>query len=193
MPRTPSTGPTFVGADDPRRLDPAFWLEPQPGEPVLHARLRQAAEIEARKAKPKRRRPTAQPPVERIGNPATFPELIPRRPYAADAFELGVYRRSRDVPLGMRNVQINSETSAGWLTFDVDRPDAWNAADEARLPEPTYCAVNPITGPWRTLADLKSLTNHKKGLFDIAVSVKRNVLSNLGQDVEVPKVPLSKV
>jgi hypothetical protein len=72
--------------------------------------------------------------------------LIPRRPLATDDFASGLYRRPREVALAMRHIQVNAERWVGWLNFDLDRPAAWDAANDAGIPEPTFVAVNPANG-----------------------------------------------
>jgi hypothetical protein len=83
--------------------------------------------------------------IERGDEPIyrVFPNLIPTRPYCADDYTCGVKIRSRPQALEHRHVQFNRPCSIDWLGFDVDRPGAWCAWDDAGLPAPNVISVNP--------------------------------------------------
>lgn len=73
-------------------------------------------------------------------------QRLPQFPHCADRFDLGVYRRSRDHALGFRHVEINPPGRVSWLAFDIDRPNAYEAAEDADLAQPNALIVNPANG-----------------------------------------------
>jgi hypothetical protein len=49
--------------------------------------------------------------------------------------------RRRVAALKRRHVQFNLPNSYDWLSFDVDRNEAYRAAEDANLPAPTIISV----------------------------------------------------
>jgi len=74
-----------------------------------------------------------------------FSDLVPAKPYCTN--EMGPLQiRSRDIALRYRHIQVNGPLSFRWMTFDVDRSDAYRAADDANVRPPNFIAVNPFNG-----------------------------------------------
>jgi hypothetical protein len=71
---------------------------------------------------------------------------LPRRPFAANDYEQGVYRRSPRDALASRHLQLNVPGSIGVLLFDVDHECAAFVWEQVGLPEPSWIAINPKNG-----------------------------------------------
>jgi hypothetical protein len=84
-----------------------------------------------------------------------FPFLVPPKPYCADGVPGFLKIRSRPQALKRRLIQLNSNRVLTWLVFDIDRPEAYFAPDDANLPPPNYVAVNPENGHSHTAYLLK--------------------------------------
>lgn len=77
----------------------------------------------------------AAPALER------FIEHLPKKPYCSDDLDSGLVIRARDHALKRRYVQVNQRL-VFYLVFDIDRPGAAFAANDAWLPAPTLTIVN---------------------------------------------------
>jgi len=55
-------------------------------------------------------------------------------------------RMEREAAVKFPIIQHNRSTVKHWLVFDIDLPDAYFAAEEARLPDPNFIAVNRDNG-----------------------------------------------
>jgi len=75
-----------------------------------------------------------------------FPRRIPRRPFATDCPGPGLHRMSPLEAIKRRHLQVNPPNLRFWLLFDIDKPDAAMAWDDAGLPEPAWTAQNPANG-----------------------------------------------
>jgi hypothetical protein len=74
-----------------------------------------------------------------------FSRFVPDKPYCTN--HLGrLVIRSRQVALQYRHIQLNGPMEFRWMTFDVDRAAAYEAADVANLKPPHFVAVNPSNG-----------------------------------------------
>lgn len=73
-------------------------------------------------------------------------ERWPRRPYCADDLEAGVKIRSLSQALKRQYIQANPPHLRVWSIFDVDRPGAALAWDDAGLPPPSWAATNKENG-----------------------------------------------
>ncbi len=71
---------------------------------------------------------------------------LPRRPFAADDYEDGVYRTSPRDALASRHIELNIPGSLGVLLFDVDHECAAFVWEQVGLPEPSWIAINPKNG-----------------------------------------------
>lgn len=71
---------------------------------------------------------------------------LPRRPYCTDDLEHGLRIRRLEQALGRAHIQVNPPTVKLWLVFDIDRPGAAHAWEDAGLPMPTWTAINPANG-----------------------------------------------
>lgn len=70
----------------------------------------------------------------------------PTRPYASDNLSHGVWRCSLEEAMQLPYIQHNPARRIWALIFDVDRPGAVFAWDEAGLPPPTWTAMTPESG-----------------------------------------------
>lgn len=74
-------------------------------------------------------------------------DRLARRPYCSDDPSLtGVRIRSQAQALAHSHIQPNSPGLCWRLVFDVDRPGALFAADDANVAPPNWIAVNPKNG-----------------------------------------------
>jgi len=76
----------------------------------------------------------------------SFRDFLPHKPYCTDDPATGVRPRALDIALKRRLIQPNNPAQVHWLTYDIDRPDAYFAAYDGNLPEPTFIAANPANG-----------------------------------------------
>ena len=80
--------------------------------------------------------------LELFGGTARFP----RRPYCTDNLADGLRIRSLPHAMRRRYIQVNPPHLRFWMLFDLDRPGAALAWDDALLPEPAWSATNPANG-----------------------------------------------
>ena len=73
-------------------------------------------------------------------------EQLPYRPYCSDDLGFGLKIRARDTALKKRLIQLNPPGKIAFLVFDVDRPGAAFAWEDANLPPPAWAATNPENG-----------------------------------------------
>jgi hypothetical protein len=76
-----------------------------------------------------------------------FPLYVPPRPYASDDVKsFGMKAMGKKAALKKSLIQLNGPTVQTWLSFDVDRRDAYKAAESAGLPTPNFTSVNMSNG-----------------------------------------------
>ncbi len=73
-------------------------------------------------------------------------DRLPRRPWCSRDLEYGVQVRSLAQALTRPYVQINRPHLRVWSIFDIDRPGAAVAWEDAGLPPPSWAAVNRENG-----------------------------------------------
>jgi hypothetical protein len=73
-------------------------------------------------------------------------DRLPRRPYCADDLEDGLRIRSLKQAISKPYIQINPPHLRVWSIYDVDRPGAALAWEDAMLPPPAWAAVNRENG-----------------------------------------------
>ena len=73
-------------------------------------------------------------------------DRLPRRPYCADDLSEGLRIRSLAQALTKPYLQVNPPHLRVWSIFDVDRPGAALAWEDAGLPPPAWAAVNRENG-----------------------------------------------
>jgi hypothetical protein len=71
---------------------------------------------------------------------------IPAWPLCCDFYTDGAFRRPRPRALTRRHVQFNTDTMLGWLVFDVDREDSFEAWERANVHPPNLYVQNPDNG-----------------------------------------------
>lgn len=84
-------------------------------------------------------------------NPALLaqfgPHRLAHRPYCSnDLHRHGVYRLSPEKALTHTHIQANSKALRWRIVFDIDRPGALFAAEDANVAPPNWIAVNPRNG-----------------------------------------------
>lgn len=71
-------------------------------------------------------------------------ERLPRKPYCSD--DKGAFNvRPLLTALEFSYIQINAPGIKWWMVFDIDRPKAFDAWEDAGLPPPAWVATNPTT------------------------------------------------
>lgn len=75
-----------------------------------------------------------------------FLETIPDRPRCSDNLQYGLQVRGKEQASKMRLIQPNSPMVKKWLTFDIDRDDAYFAFEQRDVPVPNFIAVNKSNG-----------------------------------------------
>ncbi len=73
---------------------------------------------------------------------------LPRTPYCTDSLEQGIYQTARREALQKKYLQLNPAQWVAFLVFDIDRPMAVLAHEDAPtpLPPPNFAAVNDANG-----------------------------------------------
>lgn len=133
------------GSHDPRYFDLSYFPLAKPGQTWFEAREEQVRAINQR-LRQCHIKDSSRVAGSRQGGAAAFPALIPPRPYCADIFDHGLKIRPREYALRYRHVQFNGPNMIDWLSFDVDKVDAYRAAEDASLPSPTVISINPANG-----------------------------------------------
>lgn len=72
-----------------------------------------------------------------------FQSRLPKKPYCSDDLGQGLLIRSATTAVQRRYIQPNPPALQAWLVFDVDRPGAAMAWEDADLPPPMWTAANP--------------------------------------------------
>lgn len=70
----------------------------------------------------------------------------PTKPYCSADLRYGVRIRSLATAARLPYIQANRPGVCAWLIFDIDRPKAALAWEEAGLPAPTWMTINPENG-----------------------------------------------
>lgn len=74
---------------------------------------------------------------------ATFKDRLPHRPYCTNDFSQGLRIRPAEQALEYLYIQHNPPVCRAWLTYDIDRPGAIYAAQDAGLPHPSMLVESP--------------------------------------------------
>jgi hypothetical protein len=74
------------------------------------------------------------------------PSRWPKRPYCTDDLETGLRIRSLSAALKRQYIQANPPYLRVWSIFDVDRPGAACAWEDADLPPPSWTSINRENG-----------------------------------------------
>lgn len=75
-----------------------------------------------------------------------FLETLPDRPRCSNDLSYGLSVRGKDQAAGMRLIQPNTPMVKRWVTFDIDRDDAYFAFEQRDVPAPSFIAVNKNNG-----------------------------------------------
>jgi hypothetical protein len=115
-----------------------------------------------------------------------FGEFIPKRPYCTDDPRSGLQIRSRKSALSYKHIQYNGPNAISWFPFDIDRPDARFAAEDANLPPPTVFVGNPDNGHGHLAyllgAPVFASNAARIGPLRYAAAVERGLRRRLGAD-----------
>ena len=84
----------------------------------------------------------SQPPAQL----ELFERRLPKKPYCTDDLESGLVIRGQRWARNKLYIQANPPWLRASMIFDVDRPNAALAWDEALLPNPGWITVNPENG-----------------------------------------------
>ena len=111
-----------------------------------------------------------------------FPRLIPRRPYCTDTFPGPIFKRSAEVALQSRNIQLNGPGVQVWMAFDVDHDNAAEAWKGAVAP--SFVAVNPDNGHAHIgyLLKVPLLKYARRGPLAFAADMESRLRLRLGAD-----------
>lgn len=86
-----------------------------------------------------------------------FANSLPHRPYCSNDFVSGIRILPRDIALTRKYIQPQiTKKLVGWMIYDIDRPGAAHAWDDANLPPPTITVINPINRHAHLLYQLKA-------------------------------------
>lgn len=77
------------------------------------------------------------------GVPHFTPDRLARRPYCTDDPATGLRIRPQATALRHRHIQANTPALRFRLVFDIDRPGALFAAEDANVAPPNWLAINP--------------------------------------------------
>jgi hypothetical protein len=112
-------------------------------------------------------------------------QRLPKRPYCSNNLSSGLRIRPLQQALQHRYIQINRPDWTMWLSFDVDRPAAAFAWDDANLPPPTWTTTSR-SGHAHVVYGLSvpvySGDAHIRKPYALAQAIRRAVGSRLGAD-----------
>lgn len=75
-----------------------------------------------------------------------FKQSVPKKPYCTDWLESGLQIRNATTATRKKYIQVNPPWLRSFLVFDIDRPQAAVAWQDANLPEPFWTSQNPENG-----------------------------------------------
>lgn len=75
-----------------------------------------------------------------------FEDNLGKYHYSCDDFELGMYKHPKEVAIQHRYIDPNTKNKINMLVYDIDRPLAAIAWDDAGLAEPNWTCQNPKNG-----------------------------------------------
>ena len=113
-------------------------------------------------------------------------ERLPIFPLCGDEFGDGLCRMPRKSALQFKHIELNPPGRVAWLPFDIDRDDAFDAADDADLPAPNVVSVNPSNGHAHLAYALKSPVgtagNSREKPRELLFDVERGMIRRLRED-----------
>ncbi len=94
---------------------------------------------------------------------------------------------SRSDSQNFSTISPNPQKLKRWMVFDMDKDQSWNAAEESRLPQPTFTAVNRRNGHCHMgylLSEPVSFSsNSHRHPIDFYDSIRRGYTYRLGADI----------
>jgi hypothetical protein len=117
---------------------------------------------------------------------AAIRDFLPHRPYCTDDPHRGVAPRKLDTALKKLHIQPNNPAHIHFLTYDIDRQDAYFADYDGNVPPPNFTVANPHNGKAHLVYRLKtpvviSSAGHKEPIR-YAADVDRGLRRRLGGD-----------
>jgi hypothetical protein len=113
-------------------------------------------------------------------------DRLARRPYCADDLEYGLRIRSQSHALKHSHIQANSPALKWRLVFDIDRPAAVFAAEDANVATPNWIAENPRTGHVHACYEIETAivtsTAGRAGPLRFAAAVEHAYMTALKAD-----------
>ena len=129
-----------------------------------------------------------------------FEDWLPARPYCTNdpAYGLGV--RGRQLALRRAFLQLNTPHTYRWLSFDIDRPGAAFADEDANVAPPNVAVTNPDNGHAHLLYALRDPVHATfaarqaplRYLADIELGMRRRLGADPGYTGLIAKNPLSR-
>jgi hypothetical protein len=117
---------------------------------------------------------------------STFDLRLPRRPHATDDFECGAFRRPLEEALSKRYIEFNPFGRVAWLLFDIDRDEAFDAAEDAGLPPPNILMQNRHNGrghlAYALASPVGTIGNSRPAPVRFAADVQRGMTLRLRAD-----------
>ena len=177
------------GPEDPNYYDLLYW--PADVGKFFAAREEQVAaiaDVEARLREYRRMEAASIPraPWPSLVSPEAFPGMIPARPYCADDYESGVIVRSRKSALKRQHIQFNGPSVICWMNYDVDRDDAYRAAEDANVPAPNIISIKPENGhgllSYAMAVPVTRFDASRRGPIEWLADIQRGMTRQLGAD-----------
>lgn len=114
-------------------------------------------------------------------------DRLPRKPYCVDQYGPGIRWRIRAVDQALRHLHIqpNTKTVIWRLIFDIDRPGAAFAYEQANLPPPNWAATNPDNGHAHVSYEIEipvSMIDRKTKPAQLLIAIETAFGQRLGAD-----------
>ena len=115
-----------------------------------------------------------------------FQDWVPCRPYCTDEPTHGLLIRARRLAVRRAFLQLNTPQTYRWLCFDIDRPGAAFADEDANVAAPSVAVVNPANGHAHllyALADpVHATAAARRAPLAYLADIERGLLRRLGAD-----------
>lgn len=124
--------------------------------------------------------------TERQHCPNIYVEHLPALPLCADDYRQGSFVLPRDMALNYQHIQFNRPKSYDWLVLDVDRDEAYRAAEDADLQAPNVIMVNPDNGhahlAWLLARPVLRFNSSRREPLEYFAAIQRGYRRRLGAD-----------
>jgi len=135
-------------------------------------------------------------PYQDIGlsGPDRFRLDTPERMQATDDLSLGHRLELKDLALTRRYVRANTNKRLSFQVFDIDRPDAGLAWDEANVAAPNAVVLNPENGHvhliYQLEAPVSTSAKSRRGPIMLLEAIARGMTRRLGADPGFRNYPI---